>query len=370
MTNKSVWGIYKSAYNIPMPPMSWATKEEYLAFLDLPQISTPSACAWYRIKLPFKQLALHNWKADCRFGYPYPRDEDWNLVTIQQADNPIGMDLINMLAAEGNPLIYETDDNVFETQGDRFDFARYGVTAKGDEYEYHTREELIDTTLKVADMSAMITVTTPYLADIMRQQTGHHNIKVLPNCVPADLLTLDRNRNRRKLVVGWQGGRSHLHDVDLIIKPLANLLAANKKAEAHIFGGDEKIWAKFPDARISGWVLLDDSYRYYRSIDFDIMLVPLLEDEFNRSKSPIKVIEAMALGIPVICSDHPVYQGVVIDGVTGFLVQPDEFEDRLQLLANDSELREIMSRNAREIAQDYTIEANWDLWDKAYEELL
>jgi glycosyltransferase involved in cell wall biosynthesis len=96
----------------------------------------------------------------------------------------------------------------------------------------------------------------------------------------------------------------------------------------------------------------------------------LLEDEFNRSKSPIKVLEAMALGIPVICSDHDVYRDVVIDGVTGFLVQDNEFEDRLQLLASDRELREIMGMNAREIAQDYTIESNWDLWDSAYEELL
>jgi glycosyltransferase involved in cell wall biosynthesis len=65
-----------------------------------------------------------------------------------------------------------------------------------------------------------------------------------------------------------------------------------------------------------------------------------------------------------------VYRDVVIDGVTGFLVQPDEFEDRLQLLASDKVLREIMGMNAREIAQDYTIEANWDLWNSAYEELL
>ena len=110
-----------------MPPMSWATKQEYVDFLNTPQISTPSACAWYRVVMPLRELGKHGWKTDCRFGYPYPRDEDWNLVLVEQADNPVGMDLMNMLVDAGNQLIYETDDNVFETHGDRFDFAKYGV---------------------------------------------------------------------------------------------------------------------------------------------------------------------------------------------------------------------------------------------------
>ena len=78
----------------------------------------------------------------------------------------------------------------------------------------------------------------------------------------------------------------------------------------------------------------------------------------------------MALGIPVICSDHEVYRDTVIDGVTGFLVKDNEFADKLDLLANDHALREIMGKNAREAAQAYTIENNWHKWDAAYKELL
>jgi glycosyltransferase involved in cell wall biosynthesis len=359
--NKSVWGIYKSAYPIPMPPnLQFKTKQDYLDFLNLPEISTPGALAWYRVVLPLDALAEHGWKTDHRFGYPYPRDEDWDLVVIQQADNPVGLDMLNMLVSEGNQLIYETDDNIFAAGGNKFEFSP-------EMYEGLTHDAMKDSALKAMDMASLITVTTPVLAKAMYELTGHPNIKVLPNYVPEALLRLQRNTNRRKLTIGWQGGHSHKYDLDLIVNPVNNVLRRHKKAEFHVMGKCED---KFTAVRHTPWMLVDRSYKYYRSIDFDIMLIPLLEDEFNRSKSPIKAIEAMALGIPVICSDHEVYRGTVIDGVTGFLVQPDEFEDKLELLANDDELRWSMGKNARAIAQNYTIEGNWDKWDAVYKEIL
>ena len=202
----------------------------------------------------------------------------------------------------------------------------------------------------------------------------------MPNYIPEAVTKLIRNK-KDNLVVGWAGGGSHKFDLQLITNVVADFLVDHQGAEFHLIGeladefnnvftrrsyGNEINFA----GRHTPWLLLDHSMRYYRAIDFDIALVPLASGEFELSKSPIKAIEAMALGIPVIASDHEVYRGTVIDGVTGFLVKPDQFADRLEELANDSELREVMGKNAREAAKAWTIEGNWDKWDAAYSELV
>ena len=110
---KSIWGIYKPLAPWDLPILNPTTKQDYVNFLNRPEISTPSAPGWYRIVQPLDALATHGWKTDHRFGYPYPRDEDWNIVTIQMADNPVGLDMIDMLLAEGNTIVHDLDDNIF-----------------------------------------------------------------------------------------------------------------------------------------------------------------------------------------------------------------------------------------------------------------
>ena len=371
--NKSIWGMYKSQFEGNFPPRSFSSKAEYMEFLSLPPMVTPSAPGFYRIVLPLDELAKHGWKTDHRFGYPYPPDEDWNLVVSQQADNVKGIELHEDLIKRGNKLIYETDDNIF--------LALYGLAGLDDRWNREVARlesvnkqqhaEYVETAIKVISMCSMVTVTNQHLADVMADITGHTNVKVLPNYIPAALLELERNVNRRKLVVGWQGGHLHMNDVELINGPVQRFLERHKKAEFHVIGACESKF-EYKGVRFTPWIRLDRTYKYYRAFDFDFMLIPLLSnDEFNRSKSAIKAIEAMSLGIPVICSNHEIYQGTVIDGVTGFLVDTEEeFEDKMELLAKDAELRETMGKNAREAAQQYTIEGNWYKWEQAYQELL
>jgi hypothetical protein len=51
-----------------------------------------------------------------------------------------------------------------------------------------------------------------------------------------------------------------------------------------------------------------------------IGLAPLLDTPFNRCKSPIKAMDYAAMGLTVLASDTPVYQGSLADGPAGQLV--------------------------------------------------
>ena len=82
-------------------------------------------------------------------------------------------------------------------------------------------------------------------------------------------------------------------------------------------------------------------YQVYASTlhQADIALLPLHDNEFNRTKSDLKFIESAGHGAVVLASPL-VYEETVRDGRTGFLYRnPQEFADRLALLVEDRERR-------------------------------
>lgn len=80
------------------------------------------------------------------------------------------------------------------------------------------------------------------------------------------------------------------------------------------------------------------------------------------------ILEALAIGLPVICTDCPVGGNrVLIDnGVNGYLVSKGDLSAMvhcLTILAEDNELRKRMSFNARFVRTKYSISNIADKWD-------
>lgn len=71
---------------------------------------------------------------------------------------------------------------------------------------------------------------------------------------------------------------------------------------------------------------------------------------------PKSLIEADAIGRPIITSNSVGCKETVIDGYNGFLIQPkdvDALTEKLDLLLSNKELRQKMGKNAREYAEKY-----------------
>lgn len=84
----------------------------------------------------------------------------------------------------------------------------------------------------------------------------------------------------------------------------------------------------------NGWV--DDPQRYLSAMD--IFMFPSYREGFGNV-----VIEAEAMGVPVVVSDIPGPQNGMVDGVTGFKVPAREVEplvEKTSVLIEDDELRE------------------------------
>jgi glycosyltransferase involved in cell wall biosynthesis len=143
---------------------------------------------------------------------------------------------------------------------------------------------------------------------------------------------------------------------------------APASVEFHIMGADYSQQFRLPRERVRVTPWTESVPDYWRAIDYDIMLAPLRAHPFNRSKSPLRVLEAAMLGIPVVASDYGPYAEFVQHGETGLLAKSEhEWGKHLRALVEDEAMRTEMGAAARRLAAGWTIEGHGDDWRKALE---
>lgn len=311
---------------------------------------------YYRLYLPYKHLA-RNTKHQVLLPEPRtkftPDDaqvEQIDVIAGQRIMNPDGVMLWERWK-DRTKLVYETDDDMLRPD-----------TSSGLAHLHDLGVQ--ETFRRCLSISDMVTVSTEPLAEQMRAYNP--NVRVIPNFIHADMLYLDRPRPER-VTVGWAGGMSHLLDWVEVTDPIRDVLGAHPDVDMHFCGIDYSPLLKRP-CRYTPWHA--HVWEYFKKIDFDIGLAPLADTPFNSCKSHIKALEYMALGIPVVASNRPAYRDLVVDGVTGFLVNSDdEWRARLTDLINDPAMRTEMGAKGREVAANWTIQQGWKLWRDVYEEV-
>jgi len=80
---------------------------------------------------------------------------------------------------------------------------------------------------------------------------------------------------------------------------------------------------------------------------FDIGLMPLTDDLWSQGKCGFKLLQYMAVGIPVICSPVGINKKIVKPGINGFWAENEnDWLDSLGKLIKDRALRETMGKEA------------------------
>lgn len=353
VVNHLAWGF------VPGPGGS-AAKDRVLTVVGIP--FAPDGSGYHRLYLPWKHLTANSRHV---FGIPAPGQkigspsaadlEDVDVLVMQRPAFSYGMKQFDRLAGHV-ARVYETDDDMLTMETSNSPFITDPRSPESVRYCLRRAE--------------MVTVSTPYLAELYAPFNS--NIRVLPNCVKAELLDMPRKRAPR-LTIGYQGGTSHLVDMCAVQDALTDVLTSHPDVDMHWIGSDFSPlqWIRNPAlkarCRFTPWS--DDVGDYYKAVDFDIAIAPLAEVPFNRAKSHLKALDAAARGIPVVAQDMEPYREFVRDGETGYLVRTeDEWTKRLTELIHDEAAREEMGAAAKKVAAGYTMQGNWQLWQEAYEE--
>jgi len=91
---------------------------------------------------------------------------------------------------------------------------------------------------------------------------------------------------------------------------------------------------------------------------FDIGIMPLPDEPFERGKCGYKLIQYMACGKPVVASPVGANTSIVRDGIEGFLASTDaEWMQLLGILCDDNALRQRMGAAGRvRVEAEYSLQ--------------
>lgn len=318
-----------------------------------------SGCAWYRLILPLGALRQQGVEVEWNRKIEDVHG-DFDVIVAQRSCLPGPTKILQGLSklSKRPKLVMELDDDLLHID-------RHNKTAEGFYGDAQIRANLV-ANLRAVDM---VTVSTEPLADLVRKYNS--NVTVLPNCIPRGLLTWNPGFFSDRLTIGWQGSPTHDGDWKPASEPVRRWFDRAKRSglgvEMHTIGRTPDTFPSVYPHRSSGW--RDSMDDYYRLMDWHIALAPLAPTIFNDSKSHIRVLEAAALGFPVVASDVTAYREFVQHGHTGFLVRkPTDWARHLQALAADPDMRTEMSTNARRYAAQFAIEDQAQRWLEVYQQ--
>jgi glycosyltransferase involved in cell wall biosynthesis len=313
---------------------------------------------------------------DIIYEPPYDDVSFWTDYQIVAFHRSIGPDferanrLIQMLNSLGVITICDIDD--------------YWMPGKEhpihDIIKVHKINEKIVANLKVAKY---VTTTTTLFADEIKKLNS--NVVVFPNAInPNESQFKEPTLESDRVRVGWLGGSSHLHDIQLLDQGLGKITTLKDKVQYVLCGFDtrgtvteingqtgeqnkrnilphETVWAQYEKIFTQNYSIVSEDYKkhlinydqnsYENQLNeayvrvwtkpvtsyaknyakFDVSLSPIKNTMFNRMKSQLKVIEAGFYKKALIASDLGPY---TID--LKHCLKNGEFVDGNALLVNEN----------------------------------
>jgi len=176
---------------------------------------------------------------------------------------------------------------------------------------------------------------------------------------PLDMeryLPKTRQASGNEVVLGWIGSRSTLKYLRDIAPALEELGQRLSNLRLKIVADDFFDLDHLPVIK-KNWSAADEIDDLH---SFDIGLMPLNDDVWTRGKCGFKLLQCMAVGLPVVCSPVGANREIVTDGIEGFwAVRQEEWVKRLVTLAGDAELRQTMGKRGRDkVLRRYSLQAN------------
>ncbi len=260
---------------------------------------------------------------------------------------------------KGMRLIYEIDDICFKE--DIPDYNKY-KTAFEDPKIRQSAQEM----MSICDE---ITVTNNFMRDYYMSKTGNKNVTVVPNFMPKWWIGrhCDINRtmesyekNKRKPRILYAGSGAHF-DVDQRVKFKDDFYHVNevirKTCDKYqwVFMGGHPLplmdLVQSGKVEFHDWKKLYDYGQGLYDLNVNMMVAPLQDNIFNKSKSDLKYIEACALGLPIACQDLCTYENAPIKFKTG-----DEMIAQIETTLKDRKRYKSICKKARQYAETRWLE--------------
>ena len=270
-----------------------------------------------------------------------------------------------------NKLIYEVDDVVFAEDIPMYNRNRDAFVS----------DQIQNSIKEILSLMDEITVTTEYFRDYMIEKSGNKNVTVVPNYLmkwwfdryynPFDLLKkYEKNKKKPKIAIFASGTHvdvlNRVNQQDDFAPVIKQIIQTHKDYEWNFYGSFPLPIKPLIDAgkiKFFPWVQLPDFASNMANSGAQLTFACLQDNNFNRCKSNIKLIEAGALGLPCICPDMVTYKDAILKYKTG-----DEFIDCIKFALKNQSTYSDLCKKSRAYAENFWLddEKNLMKYHEAY----
>lgn len=288
--------------------------------------------------------------------------QNYDVIYLNYINNPWGFAAMGAMARKhGVKMIMDIDDDIWDLHEDN---PAYDVYKKG--------SEALQNFTAICNEVDYITCTSNYLRNVVLANTKKkaNQVYVFPNYVD---LKLYKHRTKFKdtgrICITHFGSTTHFNDLltpafvkgmDRIMKEYPNVIFRSIGAFLPQF---RNMWGAryenpFGHQDIYHWIKDKDKFPKFMD-ETDFLVVPLVEDIYNKCKSSIKWIEASSAKVPGVWQDIRQYQEV-IDGENGLLAKSDgDWYKCIKKMIDDKEFRKRAGKKTFEdVKNGWTIQAH------------
>jgi len=260
-------------------------------------ISTNSndGVSWYRSIGPFRWLERD---ADVEVKYViHPNQPTWQNVACADVVymlRPVTGQMDQALTwakALGIPTIIDWDDDVLN------------ITSDNPNYDFYRNPQVVKNLTSMIQRADMVWASTNRLGEELRK-LSKGRVEVVRNAYDP-LLNKRRQNGPRNRFVLWRGTATHNRDVSTVVPDILSLAEKYPEFRWVFMGADPCAWQlsdKLGDRAIKAPSC--DPIAYFvalATLKPQVVVTPLADTDFNRSKSNIAQIEAAYAGAPCVC---------------------------------------------------------------------
>lgn len=231
----------------------------------------------------------------------------------------------NRMPSGGLPRMHELKGRGVKVVVDMDDFWNYPISPGALSQHQEAVQFTIRECIRLADV---VTVTTPHLAS--RVRAINRNVVVIPNALPFDSGQYGKSPDKTSGTFFVWAGSSRGHREDIRILPKEDLTIAG-------IDPSDKNWQDImgdaPDVRFKPHLTRQTYMHSYHG--HQCALAPLVDTEYSRCKSNLKLLEAGAKGLVLIASGHRPYFNEVDCDKLLYAFNRDDFDRLMKQLKNN-----------------------------------
>lgn len=290
----------------------------------------------------------------------------------------------------GKPIIMECDDDWRHVDKENFAYK-----------EWHKESYNFKYAEKQSASADGYQLSTFPLKQNFYKFGGNKPAWISPNLIDIDKMdgcfhnALQKRKQRKNIRIGWAGGGNHYGDfLNSGVLEALEVIAVKYPDTEFLFKGmvtdffteDKTIFKDNPGkSRIIKPAFTDpkritteigcefwDWPQAIADMDLDIVIVPLNDTKFNKSKSNCRYLEFSSIKVPGVYSDCYPYSNTITHGEDGYLAKnKDDWIKYLSMLIEDAQLRRNIAKNAYQTVNDkYSLQNNIGIWKQNLDEMV